>query len=214
MKKMKTTNHASSKNDIKINYLDVLRVLATFAVILLHYSGSYTYRIGIPTFDLGIIIFSLTRWSVPIFLMITGALLLQKNVDIVLFYKKRMKRLLLPLLFYSFVYIIYRIIKDEFIIKDLIQIVFVKGAYFHFWYVYMLIGIVLFIPFLTSWTERKDRISILIFISIWIYWLVIPNNYSQYNTAINLSYFGGYIGYVVLGHYLHITKIKYPIIIA
>lgn len=92
----------------KHQYITVLRTLACFAVILLHYSGSYTYRFGVPTFNHGILVFTLTVFCVPIFVMVSGALLLQKSIPIGEFYKKRTLRILLPFLFWSAVYLLFK----------------------------------------------------------------------------------------------------------
>ena len=139
---------------ISYDYLDTLRLLACFAVILLHYSGSYTYRFGIPTFDLGILYFTVTRWCVPIFLMITGALLLNKSYNIKSFYKKRFLRILPPFIFWSFIYIVFKLLNDKIKIGDVINMILVNGAEFHFWYIHLIIGLLLFLPLITIWTER------------------------------------------------------------
>lgn len=186
-------------------YLHYLRVFACFAVILLHYSGAYKYRFGIDTFDLGIFFFTITRWSVPIFLMISGALLLGKNIDIITFYKKRFLRILPPFIFWTIIYLFF---KNTLKINDIISLIFVEGASFHFWYVYLIIGVMLFLPFLTSWSEKRDKKSLIIFILLWFYWLIIPNRYKEYSTGIDFTYFSSYIGYLVLGYYLHIKNVK------
>jgi surface polysaccharide O-acyltransferase-like enzyme len=100
-------------------YLDVLRMLACFAVIMLHYSGSYNYRFGIPTFDAGIQFFTITRWCVPVFLMISGALLLGKDEDLPTGYRKRFSRVLPAFFTWSAIYIIVKLITGS-ITKDMV----------------------------------------------------------------------------------------------
>lgn len=196
------------KNNLSYNYIDTLRVLACFSVILLHYSGSYTYRFGIPTFDVGTQFFTITRWCVPVFLMISGALLLGKSQEVISFYKRRFLRILPPFLFWSFIYIAFKIYSQKIEVHEIFSLIMVKGAEFHFWYVYLILGIILFLPFLTDWTSKKNLKSLVIFLIIWLYWLIITNQYNEYSVGINLIYFSGYIGYVILGYYLHLIKPK------
>ncbi len=197
-----------NKETISYDYLDVLRLLACFAVILLHYSGSYTYRFGIDTFDIGIFYFTLTRWCVPIFLMISGALLLNKNYDITVFYKKRFLRILPPFIFWSFIYIAYKLTMNKAELSDVFNLFLVKGAEFHFWYVFLILGIILFLPFITDWTEKKSKKSIVIFLIIWLFWILSVKQYNVFYTGIDLIYFSKYLGYLILGYYLHIITHK------
>ncbi|MES2680568.1 MAG: acyltransferase family protein [Bacteroidota bacterium] len=198
----------TSDGTVNYNYLHILRFSACFAVILLHYSGSFTYRIGIPTFNTGIQFFTITRWCVPVFLMVSGALLLDKYQEPLQFYKKRLLRILPPFLFWSAVYIGFKLFRHEIELNAVPQMLIAGGAEFHLWYVYMILGIILFLPFLTPWTEKKNKKSILLFLMIWIYWLVFSNQYGQAAVALDLTCFGGYIGYLVLGYYLHILPSK------
>ncbi|HOZ88108.1 MAG TPA: acyltransferase family protein [Bacteroidia bacterium] len=193
---------------VNYNYLDILRFSACFAVILLHYSGSYTYRIEIPTFNTGVQYFTITRWCVPVFLMVSGALLLGRNEDMLLFYKKRLLRILPPFLFWSAVYLGFKFYLHQIDLNAVPQMLLAGGAEFHLWYVYMILGIILFLPFLTPWTEKKNKTSILLFVLIWIYWLIFFNEYSKAAIGLDLTYFGGYLGYLVLGYYLHILPVK------
>ena len=62
-----------------IFYIDFLRFIAVFAVIAIHVLGPFRFLYGdIPNSDwlAASGINSVTRWAVPVFIMITGALLL------------------------------------------------------------------------------------------------------------------------------------------
>lgn len=64
------------------NYLDVLRVIAIAAVIMIHVSASFVnfYNSSLD-FALGNIFDSISRLAVPIFLMISGALMLNEEKE-------------------------------------------------------------------------------------------------------------------------------------
>jgi surface polysaccharide O-acyltransferase-like enzyme len=93
-------------------WVDKARIFAVFAVIVLHVSAIVV--VGIKDFyDLqwwfGNIYDSMVRWCVPVFVMISGALLLSeaKTESISIFYKKRILRLLTPTLFWSLFFTIW-----------------------------------------------------------------------------------------------------------
>src|SRR5690606_22413849 len=105
-------------------------------------------------FETALFFSSSVRFCVPIFVMITGVLLLQKPEELSIFLRKRFTRLLFPFIFWSFIYISLKTNIDwswneiaVFAGKQL-----KSGAEFHLWYVYMLIGVYLFIPVLSKWT--------------------------------------------------------------
>ena len=58
----------------RIVYADLLRIIATFAVIVLHVSASKWYDTPVKDFNWQIynLYDSLVRWSVPIFVMLSG----------------------------------------------------------------------------------------------------------------------------------------------
>ena len=74
------TNQKITKN--RIYYLDILRVIACLCVILIHSSSQYVVKeVGSLNFWTGNIIDGFSRVAVPIFVMISGALLLNKNYN-------------------------------------------------------------------------------------------------------------------------------------
>ena len=65
-------------------YLDYLRILATFGVVLLHVSAWNWTSATIGGFEWKVLSFynGLVRWCVPVFVMISGALFLGRKVDL------------------------------------------------------------------------------------------------------------------------------------
>lgn len=92
--------------------LDLIRILAGILVICIHSSDSF---VNYPTIFGGLswwvanIVNSLARISVPLFIMISGSLLLPipSNMSSSYFIKRRLNVILLPFIFWSFVYIAY-----------------------------------------------------------------------------------------------------------
>lgn len=203
-----------SQSHNKLSWVDNLRVLATFSVVLLHVAASALYGYGKHSetdwliangFD------GIVRFCVPIFVMLTGALVLTKEYELKDFLKKRLFRIVVPFVFWSVIYLFYHLFlvfrsKATFEIGELFFFVLDKikhGASFHLWYVYMIIGVYLFIPILGKWIRSATDKELLYFLSIWTITLFLNlPGLSVIKTDLDLSYFSGYIGYLVLGYFL------------
>ncbi|MFT6245372.1 MAG: surface polysaccharide O-acyltransferase-like enzyme [Salibacteraceae bacterium] len=196
-------------------WIDNARALATVSVILLHVASGLLYTIkkdGVTSdWWTGNIIDGLVRFCVPLFFMISGALLLRNDYELLIFLKKRVIRIVPPLLFWSLVYLIYdNLIYEvkvesayEFIrlsIKSLIQKPF---SQYHLWFVYDLIGLYLMVPIIRKWIKHSTGKEVLYFIIIWGITIIAYNPYlEKYVPQIELLYFTRYLGYMVLGYYL------------
>ena len=91
-----------------INYIHVIRVLAVMAVVAQHVNGPML-RYGLPGSSpwwFASIVTCFCSWDVPIFISISGALLLEQtnSESIMHFYYKRFKRVGIPLLVWSAIY--------------------------------------------------------------------------------------------------------------
>ena len=70
-----------TKTNGRILYFDFLRIFATFAVMVLHVAGQNWNGTSVPSFEWQTfnLFHSITRFGVPIFVMISGALFLNKR---------------------------------------------------------------------------------------------------------------------------------------
>lgn len=196
--------------------LDALRVLATFMVITLHVSATYVRgninNINIY-FTLGNFFNSFTRVCVPIFVMLSGAFLIDNpdNQIYGCFYKKTLKNIIVPTLIWSVLYFIYSII--ILVIRDTIMaeninmmeyirpfLAWIKGEpFYHLWYMYMIIGLYIFTPILIKLKDRIGEVKLLklSFILIVIGMII--------EVKINLIWpikFIQYLGYFIIGYSL------------
>lgn len=84
---------------------------------------------------------SISRWAVPIFVMITGMLLLspEKNISIQTIFSKYIKRIFIILVFWVIIYalVTQMVSSDEFDIKILANKII--NSHYHLWYLYTLI---------------------------------------------------------------------------
>lgn len=239
----------NSISDNRIVWLDVIRCVAMIMVIGVHcidpFYISPTMR-AIPEYTHWAAIYgSLLRPSVPLFVMMTGLLLLPvKKQPLGKFYKKRIYRVLFPFLIWSVLYSMFpwvtgvlglpkEIIGDFFCytqgqesqslidsLKDVAMIPFnFSHKEDHMWYIYLLIGLYLYMPFFSAWIENADRKTKRAFLLIWIISLFIPylkeyvanclferSGYvfgtDTWNEFGLFYYFAGFNGYLLLGHYV------------
>jgi surface polysaccharide O-acyltransferase-like enzyme len=218
------------KDNNSENWAHLLRAVATFAVIILHVSAPILNQFAfIPRSEWlqGNIFNSSVRFCVPVFVMLTGALILPKKLVLDQYLKKRAIRILLPFIFWSVLYIIFftflKLYNGKIISPlDLLEYTLYSlknGASYHLWYIYMIFGIYLVIPIINKWILNCTMNEIIYFILIWFILLLfdIPI-LEKFNSKIDLNYFKGYIGYLILGYFLSInfnskTIIPYAILL-
>ncbi|TKB96562.1 acyltransferase [Pedobacter cryotolerans] len=210
----------NSKASEDTSWLNSLRVIATISVILLHVTAPLLYKftkfsgvnwLTANFFD------SLVRFCVPIFVMITGALLLPKNFKLNDYLKKRVAKIIYPFLFWITVYSLHILL----LLKDGFDLPFVKmltisesangnKTTYHFWYIYMIIIIYLLIPIVGRWIKNAKHKEIIYFLILWFVAITLTHPLlAKYIPYFNLKYFGGFIGYAVLGYYLSIRNFNH-----
>ena len=105
----------------RIVYADLLRIIATFAVIVLHVSASKWSDTPVKDFNWQIynLYDSLVRWAVPIFVMLSGMFFLnpEKFISTSNIIKKYIFRILLAIIVWGLFYQAYEII-GKFIFKN------------------------------------------------------------------------------------------------
>ncbi|WP_069659716.1 acyltransferase [Arcticibacter eurypsychrophilus] len=195
----------------KFIWADHLRVAATIAVITVHVSASILplYK-QIPdlTWWTGNLFDSVSRFCVPIFVMLSGALLLPKDTALPQFFKKRLSRLIYPFLFWCVVYIVHyflfytksiQTLSANELYAQLVDQIKYKVISYHFWYIYMIIGLYLAIPFMGKWIRKARESALLYFLGVWLVGLLLLENVGK---GVEINHFIRYIGYLVLGYYL------------
>lgn len=199
--------------------LDWMRFVACILVILQHVTEYYYVSPGLtPNYSDNSILVglfnSISRVSVPLFAMISGYLLLPMSQTTVQFFKKRFTRILFPFIVWSLVYSVWFAIRAESTLAEWLQAVirlpFIYQAE-HLWYVYMLIGLYLLVPILSPWLKAVSKRELEAYLLLWLFTsllpylrLWIPNIGADiyFNSSPTFYYFSGFVGYLLLGHYL------------
>ena len=234
-------NLSNQKNQ-HIVWLDVVRFIAMFTVVCCHCTDPFNFYPGtapnIGEIKLwGAIYGSVLRPCVPLFVMITGALLLPVRGDASTFYKKRIPRVFYPFLIWSVLYNLFpwitgllglnpQIILDFFPYagEEVMQQSFSVSLEYilmipfnfsilavHMWYIYLLIGLYLYLPVFSAWVEKASERAKQMFLLAWgtlllPYYYQFVSNYlwgtCSWNSFGMLYAFAGFNGYLLLGHYL------------
>jgi surface polysaccharide O-acyltransferase-like enzyme len=160
-------------------WIDNARIIACFTIVFLHVASSIVYHdpvFGSAAYWAGNIYNSFARWSVPFFLMISGALLLDpaRSETACAFYRKRAGRILAPLLFWTLFYSILRFTEDTRIgaapgleLVKLAKDICSGNPYYHLWYLYMLVGLYLFMPIVRFCVKSAPAADLRLLCAVW-----------------------------------------------
>lgn len=232
------------KQKVRIVWMDLVRLVAMFTVVCCHCTDHFNFYPGEPPANIGDIKFwgaaygSLLRPCVPLFVMLTGALLLPVQGEISLFYRKRIGRVIWPFLIWSVLYNLFpwitgllgfppEVILNFFpfsgeeatrqslgvALHNIAQIPLNFSLLdVHMWYIYLLIGLYLYLPVFSAWVEKASWKAKGYFLLLWGITTLLPY-YRQlvspymwgtcsWNTYGMLYAFAGFNGYLLLGHCL------------
>lgn len=200
----------------RIVYLDHLRIVATFAVVMIHVAAQNWYSEDVCTsawktfnfFD------SVSRWAVPVFVMISGALMLGTDIGFGKLYTIKIPRRLAAFVFWS---MFYALVKEDGLKSVLIMAI--KGK-FHLWFLYMIIGLYICSPFIKKIAEDTIIAEYFLALSL-VFSCLIPfvlqlmtdfggaameewtNALKNAYTDMNITVLNGYVAYFIAGFRLN-----------
>ncbi len=213
-------------------HLDYLRVFASVAIILLHINGQNMPYVELAGTEWNIynICNAASRWGVPVFVMMSGALFLPREIPTKTLYTKYISRMAIAYVVWSAFYAIvepviqltfkqeYRTTFVEFIGS------FISGAV-HLWFLPMIIGLYICIPLIKQLTQNDKLIKYFLLLSLIFCFIktqfeLVTNNLLTANTQIifenvntlfknfNVNLVFGFVAYFILGFYLNKTEIS------
>lgn len=148
----------------KYIYLEVMRIIACFFVLFNH-TGTWGYSLfSMVEFNslrywIYLFISVFCKFSVPLFLAISGALLLIKEETLKDIWKKRILRIVLILIIWSFGYYVYEVFigNENFNILDFFSRLYYGYWNFSYWYLYCYIGFLITLPFLRKLVNNLEN---------------------------------------------------------
>lgn len=155
-------------------HIEILRIIAIFLVIFNH-TGSigfqaYTQTNNKKLYVLYLFMAIICKIAVPIFFMISGALLLGRDESIRDLYKKRISRIVFILVIFSLMQYVY-IIRDD--IHTFSIIAFLKSIYSNpiiipYWYLYSYLSFLVILPFLRKMVQKMNQTDFIYLFILWI----------------------------------------------
>ncbi|MCI5137194.1 MAG: hypothetical protein D3922_01985 [Candidatus Electrothrix sp. AR1] len=188
-------------------WVDYIRVVATFCVVFLHSASPLLYKYKeLPElyWMIGNIYNSSVRMCVPLFFMLSGHLLLEKDESLNTFFWKRVNKVVIPLLIWSLFYILWKAYYEgssEIFFYSFYSVA-LSPAYFHLWFLYAIIGTYLFMPILRVIAKQSENALLHYYVMLWFFAVsIIPlgEKITGFSSRIDLLTISGFSGYLVLG---------------
>lgn len=155
-----------------IQYINVLRIITTYIVVTGHIAIWSSYDATPLGLNWWILkwIHLVGLFVIPTFVMISGTLLLNdpRNESAMSFYKRRMYRIGVPVVFWSALYLVIRVVvdKEEMTVLRAAELVFRAEPYYHLWYVWMIPALYLVTPPLRVFVKHSTSAQRILLIAI------------------------------------------------
>lgn len=159
-----TMLRAAASSAPRVVWLDVLRVTAILAVITIHTVSPLTAGATVPTYSaawwVGATMNVASLWCVPVFVMISGALLLsgadRTRQAATVFYRRRLHRIGIPLVFWTAVYLALRptLFGEHFTGAQAIHDLAIGHPYLQMYYLFVIAGLYAVTPVLRHVVAR------------------------------------------------------------
>lgn len=209
-------------NKNRIAYLDLIRLIACGLVVLVHVSAQRIEVLSVTSADFAIThAYNCLSFSgVALFVMISGALALNSEKE------TKLKTLLLhkTLRFFLLYYIwkaAYQVVSmlekgESFTLanvkEDVLLALIQQRGYYHLWFLPMIAVLYMTVPLIKKGVSQKSVcryflcvffITALLFPTLFHYEFKFKYLFVDFFSSNDFSFFGGYLGYFILGHYLH-----------
>lgn len=205
-------------------YPDVLRIASTLAVITIHTACILWKDMSPQTFEWQVLNFynSISRWCVPVFVMISGIFFLdpEKNIDARLIWKKYIPRMVLAIAVFTLLYRIPGLVdsiinenlppkKIAYLAARMFAMMIFDNGWYHLWYLYMIIGLYMLVPLFRIMVRNATKKDLEYFLLIVFIFSSLLQQASSVLVSFNehlkiyLTHFTafGYGGYLVAGYY-------------
>ena len=202
------------KRDLRF---DLLRTLSMSLVVIIHVANVYCNEYGSisnSSFLGGVVFNVLARVCVPIFFMISGALLATRKFDKK--YWDRILKIIILIVVWDIFYLIWEYFYLGIKYDHFYRLLF-EPFRNHLWFLYTLVVVYAFQPLLGIMINKQSKIINVIFICIWLFLcllsIFIPSIASYFSIFCFIGYF--YIGRILYDLFKdrNIDKITFPLVI-
>lgn len=192
-------------------HIEWIRIIAIIMVVLNHSDLFYTFYTNTDnaiTFLGSLFVSAICKVNVPLFIMITGALLIPKAESWQIIVKKRIVRIFTVLFVCSvMIYMLECFLwhQETFSVGNFIDLFLRQEIQISYWYLYEYIGILLLIPILGFMLRSMDSntmkycVNLALFIKVGIEFV---NFFTDYNLPFGFFLINDSVFYVIMGYYL------------
>lgn len=198
----------------RLSYIDTLKVLAAFMIVLLHVSAIYVDLSATPKGELVYFINTIVRPGLLIFMMVSGALLLRPHYTFN--FKKKFLYIAKIYAFWSAFYVAfeqltYAISGNPLLTPQEMAVHWVHGPY-HFWYLAMLLGLYIFMPILARLKDFQtlNYFVMLAFVLAYVIPYIrpyLPDCVNGFITQMTIFNVGHILFFFILGAWLNMLPL-------
>ena len=197
---------------------DFLRVFGAFAVMVLHVAASKWGATDIHTFEWEAMNFydSIVRWAVPVFVMISGALFLSRDIPVRKIYSKYIFRIFTAFVFWAFFYVC---LNDADV--AILGIDIIHGHFLHMWFLLMIAGLYMIVPFVKKIAESGSLTKYFLALAF-LFAFFLPESIEiislfskeyekiagTFADHFHLKFVGGFTAYFLLGYFLNRSSLS------
>ena len=199
---------------------DLLRIFCAFTIVLLHASAHVWYHLPLtsPEWLFANACNAFTRFGVPVFVMISGALFLssRKIIDVKRLWRKNILRLFVVYVVWCVTYGCVHYFSENAVFSFKPFVKSVLAGNYHLWFIPMLLGIYALLPILRRCVMVSTKDNLLYFLILFFIFQIVFTTLScllaieelnAFLSSFTVAIAFGYVGYFVLGHYLYSVKL-------
>lgn len=162
--------------------VDLLKAVAIFCVVAIHASfGGYSYPVSSGNWFAAVFWGSLVRSGVPVFLMCSGALLLdpEKRLTVPTLYRKNLFRIVAAMYFWAAAYKLYGLLTTGGVTAQgavqSVKEILLFHQEFHLYYLHIMILVYLFLPVTRILTANASKRQLEYLLAVWfLFGIVYP----------------------------------------
>ena len=207
---------SSGAHPVRLEYVELMRAIAILMVVAIHVAATYFYNSEVAAeatknWTASAWVMGFLRSAVPLFFMISGALLLQPSKaseTIRHFFRKRITRVFTPFAIWSAAFIGWRIVflNETLSLSDAVAAFFQGKVYVHFWFMYVLLALYFVTPCFRQFTRNASQTQLAYALVIWfLVESLLPLMQSWWGFEFNFVYhipLSKHIGFFLGGYYL------------
>ena len=208
------------KSSPRLVWPDVIRTLAISLIIMYHIPSSSYWTVAnySPQEPLiGHLYYALAGIGVPLFILLSGALILPKKESLKTLYTHRLPRVIRPWIFWGALYLLWQLYLDPTLIQGDLKSFTYQSFVGGFWFVPMIIGLYLLIPLFRPFTQKADRVQ---YLNLGLLWFVLISLLPFLGYAFDLKLFQytiplaiAFSGYFLLGPQLTKSKLTSRVVL-